>query len=495
MTDSFPRRQARTRRFTLGAPRGLTLSPDGDRVVFLRSRGGTDPVTCLWTLDLADRRRSAWSPTRSRSTRGGDEDLPPEERARRERSREQAGGIVGYATDRADDVGGVRAVRAAVRRRPRRRRGAAADRHARRRRSTRGPTRTAAASPTSAAGALHVHDLADGTTRDPRRARTGRRSPTASPTSSRPRRWSGCAATGGRPDGDALVVARVDDAPVQRWHIADPAHPDREPAVVAYPAAGTPNAQVSAEIITLDGRRTPIRVGPRSTSPTSSGTTTALLVVVQPRDQTALRALRVDPATGATTPRPRAHRPGLGRHRPRRARAHRARRPGDGRRRRRARGGCVVGGEPVTPPSLQVRGVLDVDGETVLFRRERDPGVGRAVDVGRRTGSSRLHARSAACTPAGCAAARSSSRRQDLDVDGTVTTVRRGGRDDRRSPSLRRAARAGPARHAAPRGRARACRPRCCCRRGTSRARRCRCSWTPTAARTPSASSPPATRT
>ena len=29
-----------------------------------------------------------------------EEDLPPEERARRERSREQAGGIVGYATDR-----------------------------------------------------------------------------------------------------------------------------------------------------------------------------------------------------------------------------------------------------------------------------------------------------------------------------------------------------------------------------------------------------------
>ena len=31
----------------------MTLSPDGERVAFLRSRGGTDPVTCLWTLDLA----------------------------------------------------------------------------------------------------------------------------------------------------------------------------------------------------------------------------------------------------------------------------------------------------------------------------------------------------------------------------------------------------------------------------------------------------------
>ena len=37
---------------------------------------------------------------RTRATLGGDErDLPPEERARRERVREQAGGIVTYATD------------------------------------------------------------------------------------------------------------------------------------------------------------------------------------------------------------------------------------------------------------------------------------------------------------------------------------------------------------------------------------------------------------
>jgi len=98
VTDSFPRRQARTRRFTLGAPRGITISPDGERVAFLRTRGGTDPVTCLWTLDAATgEERLAADP---RLLDGADEDLPPEERARRERTREQAGGIVGYATDR-----------------------------------------------------------------------------------------------------------------------------------------------------------------------------------------------------------------------------------------------------------------------------------------------------------------------------------------------------------------------------------------------------------
>ncbi len=55
------------------------------------------------------------------------------------------------------------------------------------------------------------------------------------------------------PDGSALLVARVDETPVTRWHIADPAHPERTPAEVAYPAAGTPNAAVSLLLARLDG--------------------------------------------------------------------------------------------------------------------------------------------------------------------------------------------------------------------------------------------------
>jgi dipeptidyl-peptidase-4 len=51
MTESFPRLSARTRRFSLGVPRDITIAPDGSRVVFLRTRSGTDPVTCLWELD------------------------------------------------------------------------------------------------------------------------------------------------------------------------------------------------------------------------------------------------------------------------------------------------------------------------------------------------------------------------------------------------------------------------------------------------------------
>ena len=52
--DTFPRQHARTQRFTLGAPRNVTVAANGERVAFLRSGGPEDPVTALWALDLPD---------------------------------------------------------------------------------------------------------------------------------------------------------------------------------------------------------------------------------------------------------------------------------------------------------------------------------------------------------------------------------------------------------------------------------------------------------
>src|SRR5919198_1700537 len=98
MTTSFPRQSARTRRFTLGAPRGFQIAADGSYVSFLRSQGGTDPVTCLWTVDTATGAERLIADPAALNADGAD--LPDAERRRRERAREQAGGIVGYATDR-----------------------------------------------------------------------------------------------------------------------------------------------------------------------------------------------------------------------------------------------------------------------------------------------------------------------------------------------------------------------------------------------------------
>ncbi|MEX0834962.1 MAG: DPP IV N-terminal domain-containing protein, partial [Nitriliruptor sp.] len=106
---SFPRQHARTRRFTLGVPRSFVIAPGGERVLFLRAAGPEDPITSLWELDLGT--GSERRVLDAAELGADDADLPAEERARRERARELAGGITAYATDRdvqlvATSVGG-----------------------------------------------------------------------------------------------------------------------------------------------------------------------------------------------------------------------------------------------------------------------------------------------------------------------------------------------------------------------------------------------------
>ncbi len=97
--DTFPKQHARTRRFTLGEPRTIAVSPDGRRVVFVRSRGGNDPLNCLWVLDVSTGEERLIADPAVLLGGAGEANLPPEERARRERAREAGGGIVTYATD------------------------------------------------------------------------------------------------------------------------------------------------------------------------------------------------------------------------------------------------------------------------------------------------------------------------------------------------------------------------------------------------------------
>ncbi|MFE7120993.1 S9 family peptidase, partial [Streptomyces sp. NPDC057654] len=100
---TFPRQHARTQRFTLGAPRAFTVSPDGSRVAFLRSRTGTDRANVLWVLDLDENREYPAADPRT-LLGGAGEQLSAEERARRERTREGSAGVVGYATDAAAEL-------------------------------------------------------------------------------------------------------------------------------------------------------------------------------------------------------------------------------------------------------------------------------------------------------------------------------------------------------------------------------------------------------
>ena len=51
--EGFPRQVARTRGFSLGVPRAFSVSPDGERVVYLRTKTGDDPVSCLWVFGVS----------------------------------------------------------------------------------------------------------------------------------------------------------------------------------------------------------------------------------------------------------------------------------------------------------------------------------------------------------------------------------------------------------------------------------------------------------
>lgn len=300
---SFPRQHARTQRFTLGAPRAFTVAPDGSRLVFLRSSDGTDRANRLWVLDVSDGGGERVAADPHVLLGGAAERLSPEERARRERSREGGAGIVGYATDAAVELavfalsgrlfaaelraGTARELPAPgpvidPRPSPDGRHVAYVARGALRVMGADGAGDRALAAPEPGQEATVSYGLAEFIAAE----EMGR---------SRGFWWS--------PDSDRLLVARVDDAPVQRWWIADPAHPEREPERVAYPAAGTPNADVRLFVLGLDGSRTEV-VWDRARFPylarvhwSADG---APLLLVQSRDQGSQLYLAVDPDGGST---------------------------------------------------------------------------------------------------------------------------------------------------------------------------------------------------
>jgi dipeptidyl-peptidase 4 len=370
-TLSFPRQNARTQRFTLGVPHSFEIAPDGARVAFLRARSGTDRNTCLWVLDTASgEERLIADPLRLLA--GTAESLSPTERARRERLRQAAAGVVSFATDHAvtmaafglsgrifvADLTAERPVRQLA---------------------TPGPVIDPRPDPdgTNIAyvvdGALRVIS-ADGTgdrtlaVPESGNVSYGLAEFVAAEEMHRPRGfwWS--------PDGRQLLVARVDTTPVARWHISDPSNPDIPPAEVAYPAAGTANADVSVVIAGLDAAMTPVAWdGADAPYLTAVHWSKAgpLLLQVCSRDQRTMRVLAVagdgsvrllcedtDPAWVDVVPGTPAWT------------------TGGQLVRVIARDGAyqlMIGDQPVTPATLNVRDVLDVADDVLFSATGEDP--------------------------------------------------------------------------------------------------------------------------
>lgn len=400
--DSFPRQHARTRHFTLGRPRSFRISPDGSSILFCRSRAGSDPVAMLWRFDVdSGREELLVDPTIL--VEGGSGELPPEEQARRERARETSEGIVRFSTDRE--------LNQAV---------------------------------FDLAGRLFLADMRSGVARelpvqqpavDPRLDPTGRHVAYVSSASlrvigadgSRDRELAvaeGADVTYGlaefvaaeemgreagfwwSPDGERLLVARVDESAVRRVYIADPAHPEKPPREMAYPVTGSANAEVTLALVDLDGTRTEVAWDHRGFEYLAAvnWSEKGLLALVQQRDQRRSLVLEIDPGSGGVTV---------------------VREDTDpdwleitgGVPARLGNGALVfvadsedtsrieVDGEPVTPPGLQVRSVIDVSGQSVLFTASAEPTTvsvwewsseGGVVEVGRSAGDEGPSLRSAA---------------------------------------------------------------------------------------------------
>ncbi|MSW44289.1 MAG: prolyl oligopeptidase family serine peptidase, partial [Actinobacteria bacterium] len=244
-TDTFPRQKARTRGFQLGRPRGFAVA--GTQVFFIRSASGQDSAGNLWIVNTVTGEERLLVDSSGLLTGG---DLPPEERARRERMREVTSGITAFSLDESG--------------------------------------RTAAF---VVSGVPYVVDVISGITTelpapgpviDPRMSPDGTHvafvssnglhvvrigaevsTPLCEPTHS-DEAW-GLADFVAAEELDryrghwwhagGLLVEHYDNSGVAvRW-IGDPARPEVEPVAHRYPAAGTDNAVVTLWFVTLDGAR------------------------------------------------------------------------------------------------------------------------------------------------------------------------------------------------------------------------------------------------
>ncbi|MEU5400802.1 prolyl oligopeptidase family serine peptidase [Streptomyces sp. NPDC005963] len=378
----FPRQFARTHRFGLGVPRHFTVSPDGRRVLFVRSTGGDDPLGRLWLYENGAERLLVDPAALPRQ--GGD--LPAAERTRRERARESGSGVVSYTTDAA--------VRIAVLSLGGELWTVGTDGGAPCRVLTAGPVVDPRPSPDGSliayvtGGALHVVGV-DGS--DDRALAVPETSEVTHGLSdhasaesmgrSRGYWWS--------PDGTDLLVARVDNSPVQRWYIADPAEPGKPPTEVAYPLAGTANAVVSLHLVPVSGGVSrAVRLpgsAPRELHPAGEWTDMTFEYVpvagwdglgpfaqVQTRDQRTVQLLAIDRRTGATRVLDQWHDPAWVELVP----GAPIRMPsGDMARTFIAEDeltGLRVGGVS-SPPGVNVREVVDAAGEQLHFLANEDP--------------------------------------------------------------------------------------------------------------------------
>ena len=297
MSDSFPRQYARTQRLSLGEPRSFTATPDGSRVIFIRSHSGSDSVNTLWSLDTTTGIERELLDPRTLNTDFSE--LTAAELRQRERAREGASGVTSYACNRdvtraVTVLGGSVVIIDLI----------SGD----------------VTMPAIESGVFDVRLSPDGSTISYLRGTslcvsslTGDERVIASD-SNETISWGNAefiaAEEMGRfrgywwsPDSQSIATCRVDVSPINVWYIADPAHPELPATEHRYPAAGTPNASVSLHIISVaTGSATPVELsGNWEYLNTVSWNGAGLIAQTQTRNQKQIDIHSIDPDTGNAT--------------------------------------------------------------------------------------------------------------------------------------------------------------------------------------------------
>lgn len=335
MTDDLPRQLARTARFSTGIPHALAVAANGTLVTYLRDGA-------LWTID---------------GFGGGEQRIGPADAYSVARTSSRVA-ILHQSELWAADLGNGRTARLPV---------TDVDR------AEIDPTGSwVAYVRAGAVRCINIDGTGDRALAEPETAEVTWGLPEFAARMSMGRDrgfwWS--------PEGRRLLVARVDESPVPQLWLADPARPGETPRPVRYPAAGSPNADVSLHVVHLSGNRREVAWdrGRLEYLVRVDWSTARPLLAVQSRDQRIVHVLEVDPETGAT------------------ALVREVTDPAwvdvaDGVPTRTESGDLVwverdagadtdrllVGGRYVTPAGLQVRSVRAVDGDAVTFVGQRDP--------------------------------------------------------------------------------------------------------------------------
>ncbi|MBX5484138.1 MAG: alpha/beta fold hydrolase [Myxococcaceae bacterium] len=305
--DSFLREYAQTRRYNNGRPVGITITPDSKHVLFLRS-GPKDTVQALYAFDV-DTGKTEPLLTAEQILHGASQELTVEEKARLERMRSAARGIIGYQLSEdgrfivTSVSGKLYLVELATRKVRELHTGDGApldprfSRDAKKLAYVRG-------------GELYAldltHDREIRLTHDAKELVTN-----GLPEFVAQEEMGRFAGFWWSPDGRYLAYEHADASQVEKFAIADPTHPERGAVTFPYPRPGRANAEVKLGIVPSSGGHTVWVKWDRAAYPYLATVRWPkkgpLTILVQNRTQTEEVLYAVDPKTGATKELLREH--------------------------------------------------------------------------------------------------------------------------------------------------------------------------------------------